>query len=144
MSVSLWVWCHLFWSGLIMFDSALGWSSLNLTRGDHLCVHPTCASTQFMRQPILCVNPYCASTHLVRPPILRVHHVLPDQVWSCSGHLPCGSNMCPMIMFDPVRAWSGLTLFREGNPPRHKVGRRPEADPCGAARILRERSDLKF
>ena len=26
----------------------------------------------------------------------------------------------------------------------HKVGQRPEADPCGAARILKERSDLKF
>ena len=26
----------------------------------------------------------------------------------------------------------------------HKVGRRPETDPCGAARILRERSNLKF
>ena len=89
-----------------------------------------------------------------------VHRVPPDQVWSCSGHPPCAFTTCPLIKLDPVQAWSRSILFIAYHvwswsvppndpidtlePPRHKVGRRPKADPCGAARILRERSDLKF
>ena len=45
--------------------------------------------------------------------------------------------ICNLIPQRPVVVVVVVDVVVVAYPPKHKVGRRPEADPCGAARILR-------